>query len=121
MKRPIVILSLGLLTVIAVVLLTTRPRPESKKLSQAEFVAMVQSNPLAKVRIYYPAKPGKVDGVPVMLNEVRATFNQSDPAFIARVRLTPELEGKLLARTNVTIIELNAFVQKARDWLVRSK
>jgi len=136
MKRPSVIFSLELLTLIAVVLLTTRrsvPNPAS--LSQAEFLAMVQSNLLTQVRVYYPAKLGQVDGVPVMLNEVRGTFNQTDPAgqilkakgvptesaFIARVHLTPELEGKLLAKTNVSIIEPNAFVQKARERFVRSK
>jgi len=135
MKRPGVILSVGLLTLIAVVLLTTRPSPEAKMLSQAEFLAMVQSNLLTKVRVYYPAKPGQVDGVRVMLNEVRGTFNETDPAgqilrakgvptesaFIARVHLTPGLEGKLLARTNVSIMEPNGFVQKARAWFVRSK
>ncbi len=120
MKTLSVILSLGLLTVIALVLLTTRPSPEFKKLSQAEFVGMVQSNLLSKLKVYYPAKLGQVDGVPVMLNEVRGTLNQSDQLIIARVHLTAELEGKLLARTNVTIIEPNAFVQKAREWFVRS-
>jgi hypothetical protein len=135
MKKPAVILSLGLLILVALVLFVTRPSPASAKLSQAEFTAMLQSNRLAKVRVYYPAKPGQVDGVPAMLTDVRGTFYQTDAAgliletqgvpteaaFIAKVRLTPELERKMLSITNVSIIELNPFLQKAGLWLSRSK
>jgi hypothetical protein len=49
-------------------------------LSQGQFVAMVESNLLAQVRVYYPPQAAQVDGVAVMLYEVRGTFHQSGAA-----------------------------------------
>jgi hypothetical protein len=69
-----IIFSMGLLTLIGAVLLVPRFSAEPKALSQAEFIAMLQSNLLAKVRVYYPPKLAQVGGVPVMLNKVRGHF-----------------------------------------------
>jgi hypothetical protein len=135
MKKTILIISLGLLTLIAVLLLSTRSGPVSKELSQAEFIALVQSNLLGKVRVYYPPKPGKVDGVPVMLHEVRGTFYQTDAAgqivkaegipkespFVARVQLTSELQVKLTTRTNFAAVSPNPLVQKVSQWFAHAK
>jgi hypothetical protein len=69
MKRAIPLISLGLLVLIVLVLLAAiRSNSDVQVLSQAQFVAMVQSNSLAKVRVYYPPKPGQVEGIPVMLS-----------------------------------------------------
>ena len=130
MKMAIVFISLGLLVAIVFGLLAaTRSNSDVRVLSQAQFVARVQSNSLAKVRVYYPAKLGQVDGIPVMLNEVRGAFYENDPAgqvlrdpavrkespFIASVHLTPELETRVMAGTNVSFIELNPFLMKVSD------
>ena len=134
MKRTVIFI-VGLLTFFAVILLATPSSPDSKKLSQGEFIAMVQSNLLAKVRVYYPPKLGQVDGVPTMLNEVRGTFYKTDAAgrilkaqgmsresaFIALVHLTPELEQTLLTRTNFSVVSPHPLVQKVSEWFVRSK
>ena len=135
MKRTPLILSVGLLTLIAAGLLATRSGPHFQELSQAEFIAMVQSNLLAKVVVYFPPKPGQIDGVPVMIHEVRGTFYQIDAAgqilkaqgtpkesrFIARVHLTSELEQKLTTRTNFSFDSPNPLVQRVSQWLGRSK
>lgn len=135
MKRTTIIFSLGLFALILVVLLITRSSPDARKLSQAEFTTLVQSNLLANVRLYYPPKPGQVDGVPVMLHEVRGTFYQTDtssqtpPAqaapnelpFIARVHLTFELEDMLTTRTNFAAVSPNPLIEKASGWFSRSK
>jgi len=135
MKKMTVFLSLGLLILIAAVLLPARSDADSKELSQTEFMAMVQSNLLAKVRVYYPPKLGQVEGVAVMLNEVRGTFYQTDAAgqisktqgvprespFIAKVHLTEELEEKLTKRTNFSFVSPNPVVQKVRELFVPSK
>jgi hypothetical protein len=105
------------------------------ELSQAQFVAMLQSNLLAEVRLYYPAELTQVDGVPVMLHEVRGTFCQNKAAtqgptaqgmakespFIARVQLTSELEKNLIARTNLVVVTPNPLVRKISKWFRRSK
>jgi hypothetical protein len=135
MKKTILIISLGLLTLIAVLLLSTRSGPASKQLSQAEFIALVQSNLLGKVRVYYPPKLENVDGVPVMLHDVRGTFYQTDAAgqimntegipkespFVARVQLSSELQLKLTTRTNFAAVSPNPLVQKVSQWFARSK
>jgi hypothetical protein len=118
MKRKTVIFFLVFLTLIVVGLLVTRTKRDSRELSQAEFTAMVQSNLLAKVRVYYPPEPGQLNGVPVMLHKVRGTFYQTDAAgqivkaqglpeetpFIARVQLTAELEVKLTRGSNFSVV-----------------
>jgi hypothetical protein len=131
MKRAILLISLGLLILIVVGLLAaTRSNRDVQVLSQPQFVAMVQSNSLAKVRVYYPPQPGQVDGVPVMLHEVRGTFYKTDAAsqsrreqavpkelpFIARVHLSSEVEAKVIAGTNASVVTLNPLVKKASDW-----
>jgi len=134
MKKTTVIVALGLLTFI-VGLLVTRTNSDSRELSQAEFTAMVQSNLLAKVRVYYPPEPGQLDGVPVMLHKVRGTFYQTDAAgqilktqeiseefpFIARVHLPAELEGKLTRSSNFSAVSPNPLAQKVSKWFVHSK
>ena len=135
MKRAILLISLGLLVLIVLGLLAAiRSNSDVQVLSQAQFVAMVQSNSLAKVRVYYPPKPGQVEGIPVMLSEVRGTFYKTDAAsqilreqavpkelpFIARVNLTPDLAARVMAvGTNVTVVTPNPVVQKVSNWFRR--
>jgi hypothetical protein len=80
MKKVIALISLGLVALIALGLLPTRCSPKPQELSQGQFVAMVESNLLAQVRVYYPPQAAQVDGVAVMLYEVRGTFHQSGAA-----------------------------------------
>lgn len=135
MKKTILIISLGLLTLIAVLPLFTRSGPASKQLSQPEFIALVQSNLLGKVRVYYPPKPGQVDGVSVMLHDVRGTFYRTDAAgqivkaegipkespFVARVQLSSELQLKLTTRTNFAAVSPNPLVLKVSQWFGHAK
>lgn len=132
MKRVTLAISLGLLSLSAIVLLTAPSRP--RELSQAEFVGMFQSNLLAKITVYYPPKLGQIDGVPVMLHKVRGTFYETDAtgqilnaqgittesAFIARIHLTQELEQKLTMRTNVAFVSPNPIVQNVSGWFHHS-
>jgi hypothetical protein len=118
MKRKIVIPVVVFLTLIIVGLLLIRTKRNFRELSQAEFAGMVQSNLLAKVKVYYPPERGKLDGVPVMLHKVRGTFYQTDATgrilkeqglpvetpFIARVQLTPDLEVKLTRGSNFSVV-----------------
>src|SRR5215471_6648901 len=127
MKRKIVIFSLGLLALLGFVLLTVRSTPDVRKLSQAEFTTFAQSNLLAKVRVYYPPKVGRVDGVQVMLHEVRGTFYQTDAAgqllkkqgipaelpFIARVQIPDELMIRLTRNTNFVTVSPSSLAQLA--------
>jgi hypothetical protein len=135
MRRKIVIFSFGLLGLIGLVLLTVRSTPNVRKLSQAEFTTFAQSNLLAKVRVYYPPKVGRVDGVQVMLHEVRGTFYQTDalgqllkkqgtPAelpFIARVQIRDELMIRLTRSTNFVAVSPNPLAQQASERLHLSK
>jgi hypothetical protein len=135
MKKTAVIFSLGLLTLIGAVLLIPRSSPDPKEFSQAEFIAMFQSNLLAKVQVYYPPKLARVGGVPVMLNEVRGTCYRTDDsgqilkeqgalaesAFVARVHLTFDLEQKLTTRTNFSFVSPHPLVQKISELFVHSK
>jgi hypothetical protein len=131
MKRTLVISFVGLLALIVAVLLIVRSSPNVRTLSQAEFTTFVQSNLLAKVRVYY--KPGQMEGA---LHEVRGTFYQTDAGgqlvkeqgiptefpFIARVQISPELELKLLREsTNFVAISPNPVIQRASEWLHLSK
>jgi hypothetical protein len=135
MKRTTVIFSLGLLALLFVVVVIVRSIPEVRKLSQAEFTTFVQSNLLAKVRVDYPPKPGRVNGVPVMLHKVRGTFYQTDARgqlvreqgiakefpFIARVQISDELMIKLTRSTNFVAVSPNPLVQQASERLHLSK
>jgi hypothetical protein len=135
MKRKIVISLLVFLTLLFAGLLVTRTKGNFRELSQAEFTTMVQSNLPAKVQVHYPPELGQLDGVPVMLHKVRGTFYQTDAAgqilkaqgvpeetpFIARVRLTPELEFKLTRGSNFSVISPNALAQQAGKLFDRSK
>jgi hypothetical protein len=135
MKRAIFIISGGFFALILVVLLIVRSNPGVRQLSQAEFIALARSNLLVRIRVYYPPKPGQVDGVAVMLNEVRGTFYESDargqPAtgqriprecpFIARVQITDELMVKLTRTTNFAVVSPNPVVQQATELLHLTK
>jgi hypothetical protein len=135
MRTMALIFSLGVLTLIGAMMLVPRSSAPSKTLSQADFVAMFQSNLLAKVQVYYPPRLAQVGGVPVMLNQVRGTFYQTDasgrvliakgtPAeseFVAKVQLTPDLEQKLSIGSNFSFVSLNPLVQKVSDLFVPSK
>ena len=125
MKKSILLISLSLLVLIVLGLLAAiRSDSDVQVLSQTQFVPMVQSNSLAKVRIFYPPKPGYIEGVPVMLSEVRGTFYKADAArqlpFITRVNLTPDLSARVMAGgTNVTVVTPNPVVQKVGNWFRR--
>ncbi|MCW5551178.1 MAG: hypothetical protein KIS67_03320 [Verrucomicrobiae bacterium] len=135
MKLVMTIISLALLVLIAIGLVAIRSSPQVQTLSPAEFMALAQSNLLSSVRVHHPAKPGRVDGVPVMLHEVRGTFYQTDPAgqilkmqgmakessFTARVLLTLELEEMLTTRTNFSAVSPHPLVQTLSKWFDRLK
>lgn len=135
MKQVMTIISLALLVLIAVGLVAIRSSPDVQKLSQAEFMALAQSNLLSSVQVHHPPKPGRVDGVPVMLHEVRGTFYQTDPtgqilkmqgmakesSFTARVHLTLELEEMLTTRTNFLAVSPHPLVQTLSKWFDRLK
>ena len=135
MKRTTVIYSLGLLTLLLVVLVVVRSHSGARILSQAEFNTFIRSNLLAKVRIHCPPKPGQVDGIPAMLYEVRGMFYQTDARgqiledqgtvtespFIARVQITDEQLVKLTSSTNFAVVTLNPLVAQAGKWLHLSK
>ncbi len=81
-------------------------------MSEVEFVQKVQSNLVVKVEVIYTAK-----GSPT--NEVRGTFYRTDAAsqillqngkptelpFIVSVHLTDQLQEKLLANPNFTVVQ----------------
>jgi len=135
MKRLVLIIALGLLVLMVFVALvvTTRPGPVGRELSEAQLVALVQSNLVARLRVYEPPKPGQVGGVPVMLNEVRGTCYPAEAAthvrteqgirkespFFARVQLTPELEQKFMASTNFAVVTPNPVLERIRNWFGR--
>lgn len=89
-----------------------RSVPRTQEFTQAEFVQKLQSNLIARGQVIYTAKPS-------LLHLVRGTFYQTDRAgeialqnghatvlpFRAMVRLTEDLEMKLLANTNFVVVE----------------
>ena len=114
MKRNVLVISSGLL-VLAVLIgwfVTVRPAYLTQELSQAELVQKVYSNLLGRVEIIYTAKSSP-------MNLVRGTFYETDAAgqivvkngkatelpFTASVYLKEELEVKLLANKNLTVVE----------------
>jgi len=114
MKRNVLVVSFGLLVLAALIgwFVTVRPAHSAQKLSQAELIQKVHSNLLGSVEVIYTAKGG-----PMTL--VRGTFFETDTTgqivvengkatelpFTASVYLTPELESKLLANANLTVVE----------------
>jgi hypothetical protein len=114
MKRNILAISLGLFVFAALIglLVTARPAHPTQKLSQAEFIQKLQSNLVIKVEVIYTAKGS-------LTNEVRGTFYQTDAAgriliqsgkptelpFIASVHFTDQLQEKLLANPNFTVVQ----------------
>ena len=114
MKRNVLVVSFGLLVLAALIgwFVTVRPAHPTQKLSQAELIQKVHSNLLGRVEVIYTAKRG-----PMTL--VRGTFFETDTtgrivvengkatelAFTASVYLTEELEVKLLANANLTVVE----------------
>lgn len=127
MKKVVVLAALGLLALLGLVLLAIRSGSHSLELSHAEFVALIQSNRLGKVRVYYPPKPGHLEGFTVALHEVRGTFYQTNIVgptgkleelpFIAKVHLTPELVETLSVRTNFSSVSPHPLVQKVSQWV----
>ena len=133
MEKVIVSVSSLMLILIALGLpAASRSGPDPQELSQAQFVAMLQSNLLTNVRVYYPAEFGQVDGVPAMLHQVRGTFYVTDTGnqmlagkgtkelpFIAKVNLTSELEDKVLSIPGASAVSPNSVVQEVRSWFRR--
>ena len=116
MKRTILAICLGLavivLMMISVVLLRSVPR--TQEFTQAEFVQKLQSNLIARGEVIYTAKAS-----PINLVRVRGEFYQTDSSgeivlenghatvlpFRASVRITEDLQRKLLANTNFAVVE----------------
>jgi hypothetical protein len=137
MRKRVLIVSAGLLVLIALVGLVVNNRSShaAQEFSQTQLVAMVQSNLVAKLHVYNPPEPGQVAGIPVMLHEVRGTFYQTDAdahiimaqgtpkelPFFARVHLTSELEQKFMATKHFAVVTPNPLVETVSHWLRRSK
>jgi hypothetical protein len=114
MKRNVLVVSISLLVLAALIgwFVTVRPAHPTQKLSQAELIQKVDSDLLGRVEVVYTAKGG-----PMTL--VRGTFYKTDKAgqivvengkvtelpFTASVYLREELEVKLLANKNLTVVE----------------
>jgi hypothetical protein len=114
MKRNVLVVSFGLLVLAALIgwIVTVRTAHPAQVLSQAELTQKVHSNLLGRVEVIYSAKRG-----PMTL--VRGTFYATDAAgqivvengkatelpFTASVYLKEELEVKLLANKNLTVVE----------------
>ena len=114
MKRNVLVVSFGLLVLAALIgwFVTVQPAHPAQELSQVELVQKVHSNLLGRVEVIYTAK-----GSP--MNLVQGTFYETDTAgqivvengkatelpFTASVYLTAELEVKLLANANLTVVE----------------
>jgi len=113
MKRNVLVVSFSLLLLAALIgwFVTVRPAHPDQKLSQAELIQKVHSNLLGRVEVIY------TKGGPMTL--VRGTFYETDATgqivvengkatelpFTASVYLTEELEVKLLANSNLTVVE----------------
>src|SRR5438876_8852935 len=114
MKRNVLVPFFGLLVLAALIgwFVTVRPARPTQKLSQAELIQKVDSNLLGRVEVIYTAKGG-----PMTL--VRGTFYETDTTgqivvengkatelpFTASVYLKEQLEVKLLANKNLTVVE----------------
>ena len=109
----------------ALLVLCTHPARATQELSQAQLVEKVESNLLAKVQIRLPSMASQPA-------EIRGTFYPTDATgqvlmerglrrevpFHAQVKLTPQLESKLLhTQTNLSVVTLNPYVEKANQWL----
>jgi hypothetical protein len=113
MKRNVLVVSFGLLALAALIgwFVTVRPARPTQELSPAELIQKVDSNLLGRVEISY------TQGSPRTL--VRGTFYETDTKgqivvengkstelpFTATVYLKAELEKKLLANKNLTVLE----------------
>ena len=114
MKRNVLVVSFGLVVLAMLIdwFVTVRPAHPTQELSQTELIQKLHSNLLGRVEVIYSAKRG-----PMTL--VRGTFYETDTAgqivvengkaaelpFTASVYLTEELEVKLLANANLTVVE----------------
>ncbi len=130
MKRVFIIISTSLLVLITVLGLLTMLRPEAapQELSEVQLLAKVQSNLVSKLVV----KPA---AVATSLSDVRGTFYLTDATgqrliehgmpkespFHATVRLTPNLEVRLLRASNVTVIEPLPLFEKVGILVDRSK
>jgi len=130
MKRVFIIISTSLLVLITVLGLLTMLRPGAapQELSEVQLLAKVQSNLVSKLVV----KPA---AVATSLSDVRGTFYLTDATgqrliehgmpkespFHATVRLTPNLEVRLLRASNVTVIEPLPLFEKVGILVDRSK
>ena len=114
MKRNVLVISIGLLVLVALIgwSVIVRPAYPTQELSQAELVQKVHSNLLGRVEVIYTAKGG-------LMNLVRGTFYETDTTgqivfengkrtelpFTASIHLTDELLEKLLANTHARVVQ----------------
>src|SRR5438477_12961912 len=130
MKKAILLISAGLLTLIGLASLgACRPVHTIQEMSQAQFTAKVQSNLIAKIQVSYPPEP------PLFAQQIRGTFYETDSSghvllekgipkeltFHASIRIPDELEKRLMANTNYTVRMLNPLGVTLKRWLRLSK
>ena len=125
---PTVFESLALVLLVA---WFVRSRPGPQELSQTEFIALVNSNLVANIRIHHPPTPGMQHGVPVLLHRVRGEFYGSSVQnqliadkevlgqrpFFANVQISEEAMLRLMRGTNVSIVTPNSVIQKTAEFL----
>jgi hypothetical protein len=133
MKKTTLLVSVGLLVLVAwvVYLATSRPVVTVQKLSQAEFLDKFQSNLIGKLQISYPPKP------PLFVQYIRGTFYETNSSgqlllengvrkelhFHVSFRIPDDLMMQFLANTNIQLstITLNSAAQKVKDVLSQRK
>jgi hypothetical protein len=130
MKRVLIAISTSLLGLIAALGLLTILQPEAapRELSEVQLLAKVHSNLVNNIVI----RPASLATYP---SDVRGTFYLTDATrqrlidhgrpkespFHASVRLTPDLELRLLTVSNVTVVTPNKLFEKVRTLAHRSK
>lgn len=128
-KVTLVCLSLLVFVLLCGLLIVMRPRPAVRELSEAQLVAMVQSNLVSKIIIDIKSTSSMNNAA-----AVRGTFDVTDSSgqvvldqgmpkqlpFRATVHLTPDLEAKLLSARNVTVTTPNPALQKLASFMHRS-
>jgi hypothetical protein len=135
MKRLVPLSLVGALAFLLSALLMLRPNAAPRNLSQEEFTTLAQSNLFGRVRVYFPPKRVKVEGIEVMLQEVRGTFYEADPRdqraegqmsprqcpFRARVQISDELMKKLMKSESIQFVTPNSVVQQIAERLHLSR
>ena len=118
MRRNVLVVFFGLLVVVALIgwFVTVPLDHPPQKLSQAEFLKKFDANLLGKVELIYTAKDSLVALVRGTFYKTGATGQivlengkATEFPFTASVHLTAELENKLLANTNLTVMERRWF------------